>query len=175
MIFFQYRRSANILRSYEIITINNFCVRHKNRQKHNQHFKLLFFKENLQFGTSEQISVYIKLSLLTVKSIFWSSLLEKGKEDSYRPMYTTSFFTLPEKKCLANLKMAQLQKTFPQVCISSIKLASMNVFSPCDNWKTLFLYKFSVYPEVWCSRHVPAFFETSLLKEVCILCPLPPQ
>ena len=29
---------------YEIITINHFCVYRKNTRKHNQHFKLLFFK-----------------------------------------------------------------------------------------------------------------------------------
>ena len=33
-------------RSYEIVTGNCFCVRHKNRRKHNQHFKLLYFKLN---------------------------------------------------------------------------------------------------------------------------------
>ena len=31
------------------------------------------------------------------------------------------------------------------------------------------------YPEVWCNRHVAAFFETSVLKEVLILYPLSPQ
>ena len=36
------------------------------RQKHNQHLKLLFSKENLRFGTSEQISVCRKLDLLAI-------------------------------------------------------------------------------------------------------------
>ena len=27
-------------RSYKIVTVNHFCVSHKNRWKHNQHFKL---------------------------------------------------------------------------------------------------------------------------------------
>ena len=31
------------------------------------------------------------------------------------------------------------------------------------------------YPEVWYNRHVAAFFETSVLKEVHILYPLSPQ
>ena len=30
---------------------NYFCVRHKNRKKHNKQFKLLFFKIWLHFGT----------------------------------------------------------------------------------------------------------------------------
>ena len=33
----------------------------------------------------------------------WSSLLEKCKEDSYRPQYATNFFTLSEKKCPTNI------------------------------------------------------------------------
>ena len=36
------------------------------RRKHNQHLKLLFSKENLRFGTSEQISVCRKLNLLAI-------------------------------------------------------------------------------------------------------------
>ena len=56
----------------------------------------------LHFCTSEQMSTYGKLNLLLIKSI-WSSLLEKGKEDSYRSKYTTNFLTLPEKKRLTNL------------------------------------------------------------------------
>ena len=38
-----------------------------------------------------------------LKVFIWSSLLEKGKEDPYRPKYTTGVFTLPEKKHLTNL------------------------------------------------------------------------
>ena len=34
-------------RSTEIIIVNYFCVRHKNWQRHNLHFKLLCSKENL--------------------------------------------------------------------------------------------------------------------------------
>ena len=47
-------------------------------------------------------------------------------------------FTLSEKKELTRLQKKQLQKTFSPVCMLSIQLASMNVFTPCDNWKALF-------------------------------------
>ena len=45
-------------------------------------------------------------------------------------------------------------------------------FIPCDNWKTFFFIQTCHYPEVSCNRHVAAFFETSVLKEVRILYPL---
>ena len=70
----------------------------------NQVIKNCYFskKTYLPFGTTDQISTYGKLNLLTIKSI-WYSLLEKGKEDWYKPNYTISFFTLSEKKNLTNL------------------------------------------------------------------------
>ena len=48
-------------------------------------------------------------------------------------------------------------------------------FISCDNWKTFFFIQTYRYPEVWCNRHVAAFFETSVLKEVRILYLLSPQ
>ena len=57
-------------RSYEMITVNYFCVCHKNRRKYNQYFKLLFFKLNLHFVISNQISPYRKLNLLLINSVY---------------------------------------------------------------------------------------------------------
>ena len=37
-------------RSYEIISENYCCVRHKNSPKHNQHVKQLFFELNSYLG-----------------------------------------------------------------------------------------------------------------------------
>ena len=48
-------------------------------------------------------------------------------------------------------------------------------FISCNNWKTFFFIQTYRYPEVWCNRHVAAFFETSVLKEVRILYLLSPQ
>ena len=44
-----------------------------------------------------------------------------------------------------------------------------------DNWKTLFFTQMYRYPEVRYNRHVAAFFETNVLKEVRILHSLSPQ
>ena len=49
--------------SYEIKNENYFCVRHKNRQKRNQHFKLLFFTINLHFDISNKTSTSRKVCL----------------------------------------------------------------------------------------------------------------
>ena len=43
------------------------------------------------------------------------------------------------------------------------------IFTPYDNWKTLFFIKIYRYPEVLFNGHVLAFFEASDLKEVRIL------
>ena len=39
--------------SYQIITVNCLCVRHKKRRRPNQHSKLLFLKISLHFDTSD--------------------------------------------------------------------------------------------------------------------------
>ena len=48
------------LRSYEIITENYSCARHKNRPKHSQHFQLLF--------QNKLILWYIKVNIYTLKT-----------------------------------------------------------------------------------------------------------
>ena len=53
-----------------MITVNYFCVCHKNRRKHNQHVQLLFLKINLHFVTSNQISTYRKLNLSLINGIY---------------------------------------------------------------------------------------------------------
>ena len=40
---------------------------------------------------------------------------------------------------------------------------------PCDNWKTLFFIKVYHYTKGFWNRHIVAFFEISVLKEVCTL------
>ena len=66
------------VKRYEIITgiITSFCIRHKNRRKHNQYSKLVFFNINLHFGTSDEISTFGKLNCLPISSnyLVFSSL-----------------------------------------------------------------------------------------------------
>ena len=98
----------------------------KNRRKYNQHFKLLFFKINLHYGTSDYISTYGKLNLLPINSIFWSSLREKCKEDWCRPKYTTSFPYPGLKEFHKPLNMAAAKMFFPSVFI-----IDTNCFDEC--------------------------------------------
>ena len=92
--------------SYEIISENYFCVRHKNRRKQNQHFKLLFFKLNSHLGPSNHIPTCTKIKFASHKQHLFGRLFNyKSKEDSkYRPKYTSSFFTLSDSTRLTNLK-----------------------------------------------------------------------
>ena len=49
---------------------NYFCVHHKNSQKYNQRFKLLFFKLNSHFRPSDLIHICRKLNLLLINSVY---------------------------------------------------------------------------------------------------------
>ena len=75
-----------------------FCVRHKNRQKCNQHFKLLFFTINLQVITSKQMSTYRILNLPQKQyllSLLTSRNVKKTQTEQSVPHI---FFILSEKR-----------------------------------------------------------------------------
>ena len=88
-----------------------------NKRNHAQHFNLLFFKKKLHLRTSEQMSTYGKLNLLSIKSIYLVFLLEKGKEDSYRPKYTTSFLLCLKRTSQKPLKVTAAKQFFPSMYI----------------------------------------------------------
>ena len=56
-----------------------------------------------------------------------------------------------------------------------VQYALMDILLPCDNWKALYFIQICFYEEVFCNRRVAAFFETTILKEVCVLRPIPPH
>ena len=127
------------------MTVNYFCVRHKNRRKHNQHFTLLFFKINLHFGTSDCISTYGKLNLLPINSIFWTSLLEKCKDDwCRRPKYTTSFPCCLKRSVSQTLYSSMCKKVFPKCAYHWYNLRQWMFFISYHNCKRYFLHKFIV-------------------------------
>ena len=116
-----------IYRSYEIITASYFCVRHKSRREHNQHFKLLIFQAFLHFGTSHLLSTYRKTSLILIISfhLFLSSI--EIQRTVIQTKYTTGFFPLSEKKRLLNLQKQQLQKNI----FSSVHVMVTTCFDKC--------------------------------------------
>ena len=65
-------------RSYEIVTINHFNVRHKNRPKHNQHLQVLLF----------YVYLHIKLTIY----------LEKNKSNSHKQYSFGIIFSKNPKK-----------------------------------------------------------------------------
>ena len=53
----------------EIVTENYFCVRYKNKRKHNQHFELLFFHDKFTLWHIK-LSKYREINLLVINSIY---------------------------------------------------------------------------------------------------------
>ena len=72
------------------MTENCLRVYHKNRRKHNQHFKLLFFKLNPHSGTPTQTVFFLVVSSLEMESTDQSTL--------------QVFFIPSQKKQLPNLQ-----------------------------------------------------------------------
>ena len=106
-------------RSNEIVTENYFCARHKNRWKHNQHFGLLYFTINLQFGTSNWLSTRSKVSLFFMNGIYLvSSSLEIERKLIQREVYYNLFIFW--------LKINDL-KTFRSIATANNLFSSVNV------------------------------------------------
>ena len=72
-------------------------------------------------------------------------------------------------------KNASYKKVFPKCVYDWYNLLCWMFFILCDNRKQYFFRKSYCYPEASCQRHVAAFFETSVLKEIRVLCPLSPK
>ena len=119
---------------------NNFCVRHKNRRKHNQHFKLLFFKLNSHLGPS--IYTYMQEIKFTSHKQYLLGLLFSitVRQHSYRPKYTSSFLICPNLNDSQTLKNSSCKKNLSIVCYRCNSLRWM-FFVPRDNWRTLFFLK----------------------------------
>ena len=127
---------------------NYFCVRQKNRRKHNQYDKLLFFTINLHFITSNQISIYRKLNLPLTNSIYLAFLpLEMQRRLKLTKVYYM-FFTFSEKK----RPSCDSYKDFSLQCVCYWNnLLQWMIFIPYDSWKTLLFMKIYRFSEVFLS------------------------
>ena len=97
------------------MNVNYFCVRHKNRQKHTQHFKPLFSKKNLHFGALEQMSTCGKLNLLPIKGIYLVfSSREKQRRLIQTKVYYKLFYSLWKETPNKPLKVAAEKKVIPK-------------------------------------------------------------
>ena len=62
------------------MTENNFCVRRKNRRKHNQYFKRLFFKNKCKhWGVKLSVYIYVKVPMQAHEQIKISTVLQSPK------------------------------------------------------------------------------------------------
>ena len=127
-------------------------------QKHNQHFTLLFFKGNLYLVHQNKYLLYLIFSSresqrrLIQTKVYYKLFRSVWKETSYKP-----------------LKVGAAKKSFP-----SVYIIGKTCFEECFLFHVItgrdyFFTQIQRYPEVWCSRQVAAFFETSVLKDICIL------
>ena len=139
-------------------------------RKHNQHFKLLLFKINLLFGTSGLMSLHGKLKLLLKNSIY---LIFSSLEILRRLIQTKlyhEFFLL----CLKRNVSLTFRSSSCQKLISSVYVIGTACFDEFFLFHVI-IGRHHSYPEGFCNQYDVAFFETSVLKEVRILCSLSPQ
>ena len=122
---------------------------------------------------------YIRLKIgkfTSLKQYFFGLFSSRNAKKTYRDEGRLEAFLL----YLENIDVSQFfQRRVAKKSFRSLylwyNLLRWMFFIPCDNWKTLFFIEICHYPEVWCNCYVAAFFESSLLKEVRILCRLYPQ
>ena len=89
-------------------------------------------------------------------------------------VYYALFYSVSKEVSHKLLKVAAAKRFFP-----SLFIIDRTYFDECFLFYVITgssiytqIYR---YPEAYYNRHVATFFETSVLKEVRILCPLSPQ
>ena len=66
-------------------------------------------------------------------------------------------------------KVAAVKNFLPSMHAIDITCFDECSLSLCDHWKTMFFVKVYHYPKDFSNHHIVAFFEISVLKEVCLL------
>ena len=142
-------------RSNKIVTENYFCVRHKSRRKHNQHFELLYLIINIHFGASNQLSACSKINLLFINTIY---LVLSSLEIKRTLIQTKVFYKL----LLLCLKINNSQN-FRSIATVKNLFSSENVI----NGRQFFFVKIIFLPSGFFNCHFLLF--ESDLEEVRIL------
>ena len=115
------------------MTGNYFCVLHKSRRKHNQHFKL-----NSHFIKSNSTPAFTKLDLLLINSIclIVSSLEMQRKLILTKVHY--KFLSSVSKETTHKPSKVVVAKNFSSgVHVINTKLLRRMLFIPFDNWKSV--------------------------------------
>ena len=154
------------LKQLQNYNLNYFLVCHKNRWKHKQHFKLLFFKIILYFSISDYLSIYGKLNFLPINSIYLVfSSLEMQRRVIQIKTHDKLFYSVWKESSHKPLKVAAAKNYFPGVYIIDITCFNKCFLFHVITWRQYFLCKLIVPQWFWCNRHVAAFFKTSVLKK----------
>ena len=117
------------LRSYEIIIGSYFSVRHKNRQKHNQHFRTTVFHNKFTLcHIKPNIYIYRNLNLPLTSSIYFVFLpLELQKKTRTDQSIPHVFLLCLKRNNPQAFESGSCKNSF-LVYMLLLQLASMNVF-----------------------------------------------
>ena len=110
------------------------------------------------------------------KQYLFGLLFSRNAKKAYTDQSILQTFLLRLKRNVSQTcKSSSCEKFFLKCVYHWCNLLRRMFFIPYDNWTTLFFIQNYRFPEVWDNRHVAAFFETRVLKEVRILYPLSSQ
>ena len=143
----------------------------KNRRKHNQHFKLLFFTINFHFVTSNQICSHSKMKFASHKQYLLSLLTSRNTKKIQTDRSIPHVFSLFLKRNDPHKPLnAAAPKILSPVCMSLVKFASMNAFY--YYWKTLLFIKVYRFSEVILTVMMmlllkPVFWKKSAFYALC--------
>ena len=113
------------------------------------------------------------MNLLLINSIY---LVFSSVEILVQTKLYYQFFSLCLERNVSQTSTVATEKNFfPSLYVISKACFDECFFIPCDNLMTLFFIQIYLYPERFYNRHDVTLFETSVLKEVRIVCPLSPQ
>ena len=112
-----------------MINENYFCVHHKNRRKHNRHFRSVVFHNKFTLCQVKP-NIYIQKTKFASRKQYLFCVLtcrnaKKTRTDQSIPLV---FLLCLERNDQQTFKSGSCKKPFSPVCTLLVKLASMNAF-----------------------------------------------
>ena len=157
-----------MIRRYKIINKSYFCVHHKNRQKHNQHFKTAVF-HNKFILCHIKPNIYIsKIKFASHKQYLFCLLTSRNTKKTRTDQSIPRVFLLCLKRNdPQTFTSASCKNPFLQCVCYWYNLLRWMFFILCDNWKTLLFMKVCRYSEIFLSAMLllslkPVFWKKSV-------------
>ena len=105
--------------SVEVVTVNYFCIRRKNRRRHNQQSKLHF--QNKFTLQHIRLNIYIwKTKFTSYKQYFFVFLFSRKKKTDTDQSILQAFYSASKEASHKPLKVAAANKSFPSMFIIDI-------------------------------------------------------